>query len=98
MSSYRLSSKAAEDLASIFQYTARHFGSIQAESYLLSLQACFEQLASNPKLAHRADEIRAGYRRYVHAKHNIFFIVRSQDIFIVRVLHQQMKYQLHISG
>ncbi|MUH72529.1 type II toxin-antitoxin system RelE/ParE family toxin [Psychrosphaera haliotis] len=98
MTNYVLSQLASKDLANIFQYTYRNFNLAQAESYLLELEECFKMLAHEPNLAHKADDVRKGYFRFLHRKHAVYFKSRSNDIFVVRILHQQMKYELHLTS
>ena len=98
MSKYTLSQQAAKDLANIFQYTAKNFSVKQAEAYLLALEQSFFLLAKEPNLARKVEDIRQEYLRHLYRKHAIYFKVRKDDIFIVRVLHQQMKYELHITS
>ncbi|KGJ97130.1 type II toxin-antitoxin system RelE/ParE family toxin [Thalassotalea sp. ND16A] len=98
MSEYTLSNRAVDDLTRIYQYTVADFGIEQADAYLNGMQECFNLLASKPKIANNVTDIRAGYLRYLYRKHSIFFKVRTKDIFIVRVLHQQMKYELHLTS
>ncbi|WP_114325698.1 type II toxin-antitoxin system RelE/ParE family toxin [Candidatus Colwellia aromaticivorans] len=96
MAKYTLSEKASIDLANIFQYTYKNFNINQAESYLSELEECFVMLSNEPDLAHKVEDIRSGYFRYLYRKHAVYFKVRKRDIFIIRVLHQQMKYELHL--
>ncbi|MCP4986070.1 MAG: type II toxin-antitoxin system RelE/ParE family toxin [Colwellia sp.] len=98
MTKYTLSKKASEDLANIFQYTYKNFNISQAESYLSELEECFIMLSKEPALAHRVEDIRKDYFRYLYRKHAVYFKARKDDIFIIRVLHQQMKYELHLTS
>ena len=98
MTKYILSKKASDDLVNIFQYTYKNFNISQAESYLSELEECFFMLSNQPELAHRVEDIRKDYFRYLCRKHTVYFKVRENDIFIVRVLHQQMKYELHLTS
>jgi len=98
MTKYVLSKKASSDLANIFQYTFKNFNISQAESYLSELEECFIMLSNEPSLAHKIEDIRTGYFRYLFRKHTVYFKARQNDIFIIRVLHQQMKYELHLTS
>ena len=98
MIKYTLSQKASRDLANIFQYTYKNFNLSQAESYLSELEECFIMLSKKPELAYKIEDIRKDYFRYLFRKHAVYFKVREDDIFIVRVLHQQMKYELHLTS
>ncbi len=98
MQKYTLSKKAQTDLEKIFQYTSIEFGELQAEGYLIGIHDCLELLVNEPDIAQDVSDIRIGYCRYIYRKHSIFFKRRKKDIFIVRVLHQQMKVELHLSS
>jgi toxin ParE1/3/4 len=98
MTKYVLSKKASTDLGSIFQYTYKNVNISQAESYLSELEECFIMLSNEPGLAHKVEDIRTGYFRYLFRKHAVYFKVRKDDVFIIRVLHQQMKYELHLTS
>lgn len=96
MSKYTLSNKAADDLANIYQYTFSDFGEALADRYLNELDSCFIQLAETPSLARKVSDIRQDYFHYLFNKHAVYFKCRDNDIYIVRVLHQHMKYELHL--
>ena len=98
MAKYTLSQKASTDLANIFQYTYKNFSISQAEHYLVELEKCFIMLSNEPELAQKVEDIRTAYFRHLFRKHAIYFTVRKNDIFIVRILHQQMKYELHLTS
>ncbi len=98
MSKYTLSNKAQHDLERIFQYTEIEFGVSQAENYLLGIHETLMALSTEPSLAQDVSDIKPGYSRYIFRKHYIFFKKRANDIFIVRILHHQMKVQLHLTS
>jgi len=98
MAKYILSQKASKDLANIFQYTYKNFAISQAEAYLSELEECFIMLSVQPDLAHKVEDIRKEYFRYLFRKHAVYFKARKNDILIIRVLHQQMKYELHLTS
>ncbi|MEZ8069324.1 type II toxin-antitoxin system RelE/ParE family toxin [Vibrio sp. FF145] len=41
-------------------------------------------------------DLRPGIRRHDYQKHAIFYRVRDFDIFVIRILHQQMNPMLHL--
>lgn len=96
MGQYRLSRKAAEDLAGIYLYSYQHFCELQADQYIQALEEKLHELAENPSIAMAVDDIRRGYRRALIQKHAIYFRSNPDGIFVVRILHQQMKTSLHI--
>jgi len=94
--SYRLSNKAEQDLRLIYRYTQLNFGTIQAATYLTGLDETLELIADSPAIAQKVDDIRSGYQRYLFQEHVIYFVKESNHIYVVRILHQQMKVQLHL--
>lgn len=69
MADYRLSSRAADDLAKIADYTIDNFGVEQARRYRDALEACFCHLAENPRLGRDAGEVAPDLRRHEHQSH-----------------------------
>ena len=93
---YKLSNKAEQDLRQIYRYTQLKFGPLQADTYLTGLDETLELIANSPAIAQKVDDIRIGYQRYLYQEHAIYFIKKNKHIRVVRVLHQQMKAQLHL--
>jgi len=92
---YKLSSLAAEDFATIYEYTLLNFGARQADAYTDDLEATLRLLSSSPLMGHECAEIAEGVRRHDHQRHAIFYRWREQDIFVIRLLHQQMEPMKH---
>ena len=90
MAEYRFSRRAATDLEAIAEYTIERFGVEQARHYRDELRTCFAQLAGNPRLGRRAEQLGTGLRRYEHRSHVIFYQRTGAHTLIVRVLHYRM--------
>lgn len=54
-------------------------------------------LAGSPNAGTSAEDIRKNYMKFPVHKHMVFYKKASDGIFVVRVLHQHMKYTLHIA-
>lgn len=93
---YVLSNKAEGDLRSIFRYSQINFGDGRAVAYLTGLEECLNDIAKNPAMAHKINDIRSNYKRYLYQEHAVYFVEKNSFIFVVRVLHQQMKASLHL--
>lgn len=87
---YKLSNLAVEDFTAIYEYTLLTFGATQADKYTDHLESTFNLLASSPLMGHECPEIGNEVRRHDHQRHAIFYRQREHDIFIIRILHQQM--------
>ena len=92
---YKLSNLAAEDFAAIYEYTLLNFGDLQADAYTDGLESTFRLLSSSPLMGHDCHEIADEVRRHDHQRHAIFYRRREHDIFIIRILHQQMEPMRH---
>ena len=96
MAEYQLSDKADEDLNDIYSFSHRRFGEATADSYPPALERRFSILAAQPGLGRRIDHVRAGYFRYEHASHSIFYRLTGDGIIVMRVLHRSMDVARHL--
>ncbi|CAQ85823.1 MULTISPECIES: type II toxin-antitoxin system RelE/ParE family toxin [Photorhabdus] len=93
---YKLSNLAAEDFARIYEYTLNNFGVEQADLYTDNIEKCFNSLFLTPFMDRDNSDVKAGIRRHDHGQHAIFYQVKVDYIFVVRILHQQMNPVLHL--
>ena len=96
MRRYRLAPAAQRDLSSIWDFTLERWDEIQAETYISEIRAAIERIAGDPQRRRNCDEIREGYRRYGIGSHLIFYIVRTDSVDVIRILHQRMDPARHI--
>ncbi len=87
---YKLSEAAASDIEKLLTRSMLDFGLARTETYYQSLTQCLELLDDNPEMGSAMDDIRPGYRCFLHESHAIFYTTREQDILIVRILHKRM--------
>ena len=85
---YRLSPLAEVDLEAIWRYTVEHWSVEQADTYVLDLVATFEALAAGTKRG-RSTDVRPGYKKYLCGSHVIYFLDDSEQLDVIRVLHQR---------
>ena len=97
MANYALSKKADDDLDDIYVYSVQNFGEAQADTFFLSLCACLQTLADNPRMGRAASWLNPGLLWHQHERHLIFYMTEDADIFIVRVLHEAMDFIRHLS-
>ena len=93
--SYRLSPLAADDLEEIWLYTLRQWSLAQADSYLRTLVAAFEELAAGQKQSRKV-EARPGYLKCTVGSHVIFLRDQGDRLEIIRILHQKQDAEHHI--
>ena len=87
---YKLSEAAASDIEAILTRSVLDFGVERTETYFQSLTHCLELLGDNPEMGSTVDDIRQGYRCFLHESDVIFYTHDEQAILIVRILHKRM--------
>jgi toxin ParE1/3/4 len=95
VSTIEVSAAAAKDIEAILDQSAAEFRLLQTEKYYESLKRCLESLSENPGMGTTADNVRAGYRRFSHESHVVFYRVSKGGILVVRVLHARMDVSRH---
>lgn len=93
--SYALSPLAEIDLEEIWFYTFQNWSLAQADSYLRDLVTAFEGLASGTKRGREVD-VRPDYLKCPIGSHMIYFRDRSDQIEVMRVLHQRQDADLNL--
>jgi len=87
---FRLRPKARSDIDAIWDYTVKTWGIQQARSYIAGLRDVCTELADNPELGKRRDELHKGLRVYPSGKHVVFYLAVDKGIDVVRILHGSM--------
>src|SRR4051794_32003989 len=87
---YSLSPLARLDLEDIWTYTRKQWSRRQADTYIREMTAAFTELAQGSRIGLTAEDIRAGYLKYLIGAHIVFYRRRANSIEIIRVLHQSM--------
>ena len=97
MASYRLTRKADNDLAALYEYGILNFGLGKAKSYLIGMYERFDQLAGQPDIGRSADELLPGMTRLEYGSHVIFYMAHPDgSVLIVRVLRKEMDFKRHL--
>lgn len=96
MAEFRLTPAAERDLETIWTYTFKKWGVVQADRYIDILTQAFAELAQSPNTAPACDHIRPGYRRRSAERHMIYFRITAYGIAIVRILHDRMDAPRHL--
>lgn len=91
MPTYELTRAAAPDLEELFEASLERFGHTRTERYVDELKSFLDLLGENPGLGTSAEDTRAGYRRFPHQSHIVFYrTMPNGGVLIVRVLHERM--------
>jgi toxin ParE1/3/4 len=103
----RLGAAAELDFANIIKWTAENFGARQSRIYRDTLVQALGQLTDGPDVAgsRARDEIMPGLRTLHVARHGrrgshflMYRVAPKSTIEIVRILHDRMDLQRHISS
>jgi toxin ParE1/3/4 len=93
----RIRKKAKTDLGDMGRYTRKRWGREQSNRYLGELDACFRRLVSMPVLGRPYVPI-PPYLRLTQGSQVVFFRRETHgDVVIVRVLHERMHPDLHLT-
>ncbi len=89
---YKISKEAEKDLEKIWLYTFETWSLEQADYYYDLLMDEIEYLSENPKNGQDFSQVRKGYFRSRVKSHFIFYRIniKSDQLEIIRILHQQM--------
>ena len=93
-----ISREAAADLENIFLYKIGKWSQQQADKYHRQLIEAIKQLALNPYLGNDVGYILKGYYRLKAQSHLVFYMIDeiSNNIMIIRILHNQMDVQARL--
>lgn len=97
MLAFRLTKRAKADLKDIGCYTQDVWGREQRNRYLDNLDASFHDLARTPQKGRSCDDIRQGYRKHQVGRHVIFYRQGAGNIEIIRILHDRMDAETHLT-
>lgn len=92
MAKFRFTIKAVEDLTNIWNYTVDMWSEQQADIYYEMLISSCHKVADNPVLFGKEyHEIADNLYGFKANKHLIFYrIVETEEVEIVRILHERM--------
>ena len=94
MKTFRLTSKAKNDLKQLAKDTQNKWGKNQRNTYLKNLDDAFHLIASKPEIGKKCDFIKSGYHKYPQGSHVIFYRKCSTtNIRIIRILHKRMDFE-----
>ena len=97
MPRYEFTEQAERDLKSILDYTLEQWGRAQADKYLDGIEALVDNLAANPDLGAKRDNLLEGVLSFPYVSHVLYYIKQAHGITILRVLHQRMDPKRHIT-
>lgn len=91
MAKYYLTNKAVDDLATIWDYTYDEWSENQADKYYLLLLNSCQEIADNPGLGKKYDNVTEKLLGFKSNQHIIFYqIISNKEVEIIRILHGRM--------
>ena len=98
MAKIRFSSKAVDDLTSIWNYTYQTWSERQADEYYnMLVSSCKKVVSSAFRLAKSYGDIAENLYGFKAGHHLIFYTPLSDgDFLIVRILHERMDVKRHL--
>jgi toxin ParE1/3/4 len=91
MAKYKLTHKAVDDLARIWNYTIDRWSEHQADKYYQMLVDNFIEIANNPDLGKNYSTVIENLLGFRAGRHIIFYRrLEENEIEITRILHEQM--------
>jgi toxin ParE1/3/4 len=87
---------ARRDLKSIARYSEKEWDVERRDLYMTAFQHRFRGLLANPSLGVPRNDFGADYRSMPVGRHIIFYRLKSENLHILRVLHQRMDVKLHL--
>jgi toxin ParE1/3/4 len=97
MADYRLTNEAIADLSGIWQYTFQNWSESQADKYYLLLADACQELANHPNMGKKYENLYPGLLGFNVQQHIVFYLVGSEGIEVVRILHSRMDLKKRLS-
>ena len=76
-----------EDILEIFEHSRAAWGLARARTYVGNIRSSFRRLREYPQLGVDRSDLHPEIRCIAVREHRIFYVVRADHIYIVRVLH-----------
>lgn len=95
---FNLTKEADNDLIDLYLYGFKIFGEAQAEKYYYELEDSIKLLSTTPLICRERTEFTPVVRIHHHGKHLIVYLIQSDNILIVRILHDSMDVQRHLKN
>lgn len=93
-----LSTQASADMMDILQHTLVGWVVTQRDAYADGLNAAFRQLAAYPYSGQELSSRAGDFRRLKVKEHVIYYVIRRDLVYIVRVLHHKMDIEGNLSS
>lgn len=98
MKTIQFTNAAKQDLKSIFTYTIRKWGVVQAKRYSDQLHSHIQKITHSSAFSKPVENIGRDLQQSATGKHMIIFEQADDHILIVRILHEAMDVPRHIGS
>jgi len=85
-----ISNLALHDLDKIWLFTSEHWAKTQSNKYFKGIFKEIDLICKNPEIGKSIHEVKKEYRMKVFKSHFIIYKIKKDQIYIDRVLHQNM--------
>jgi toxin ParE1/3/4 len=90
MRNYQLTEAAKKDLREISAYTKKTWGKEQEKTYRETVRAALRIIAKLPEIGQMREELAEGLRSFPVGNHIAYYVEKSGQIMVVRILHPSM--------
>lgn len=91
-----LSGEADSDIDGILLHSIAHHGQAVGEAYVRAISAVLDRLSAYPEIGSARDDLKPGLRSLPSGQHRIFYVVQSDGLVVIRVLHKAMDPVRHL--
>ncbi|WP_416237369.1 type II toxin-antitoxin system RelE/ParE family toxin [Sulfitobacter sp. F26204] len=90
MKALKFRPKARTDLDGIWAYSVENWGTDQAQTYFRGIQRVLDRLIDGTGISLSAENVLERCRKVRVASHVVYFQEDSDEIVVIRILHQRM--------
>lgn len=83
------------DVKTIFEYTKKNWGEIQAETYHTNIEKHLNRILQNPYVGRSRADISEKHRSLLVGVHVLIYFVQDANIHICRLLHHSQDFLKH---
>ena len=88
--------RARQDIDSVLDYTEATHGADAAEAYFTLVELALIRLTEHPQLGMARPDLSCGMRSYPVGEHRIYYLLTTDRVLIVRILHKSMDEIRHL--
>lgn len=94
---YRLSERAAQDIADIYAYSLARWGEDKADEYVGGIYHVLEKLTAHPGRNTSRDKRSAPFRMIAAQQHFVLYEMLGDEIVVLAIMHQAQNVEKHVA-